>query len=233
VLSLPTHHPDVLLLSIWSEPDHRRRPRGSFLFLMISLLISLLFSSLANAYTFKFTNVPTQCQDLSLVIDGQGSPPYEILIIPVGPSTAANNVEVRRVVDQTFPNNGTTITFPLRFPANSQFVAVVRLSTLISFPLRPHIHPVPQVSDQSGFGTGGTSTSVTVQSSSNSSCYDTSQSVQPLFVFNLYPDKSLTQCSPTRLWWDNTTAKGCAIQGLHSEAPHDHITLTPLSSYTF
>ena len=178
---------------------------------MISPIISLIFFSLANAYTFKFTTVPTQCQDLSLAIDGQGSPPYEVLIIPVGPSTAANNVEVRTVIDQTFPNDGTTITFPLRFPANSQFVAVVRLFSLISIPLRPLIHPATQVSDQSGFGTGGTSTSVTVQSSSNSSCYDTSQSVQPLFVFSLYPDKSLTQCSTTRLWWDNTTVKGYAI----------------------
>ena len=110
---------------------------------MISPLISILFFSLANAYTFKFTSVPTQCQDLSLVIDGQGSPPYEVLIIPVGPSTAQNNVEVRKVIDQTFPNDGTTISFPLRFPANSQFVAVVRRFALIIFPLRPHVYPVP------------------------------------------------------------------------------------------
>jgi len=108
---------------------------------MISLLISIFFSSLANAYTFKFTGVPTQCQDLSLVIDGQGSPPYEVLIIPVGPSTAQNNVEVRKVIDQTFPNDGTTISFPLRFPANSQFVAVVRLSSLVTFPSTPYTHP--------------------------------------------------------------------------------------------
>ena len=179
---------------------------------MISLLISFsLLPSLATAYTFKFTNVPTQCQEVSLGIEGQGSPPYQVLIIPVGPSTAPNNVEVRRVIDQTFPNNGTTISFPLRFPANSQFVAVVRLLTLISFPSPPHTRPAAQVSDQSGFGSGGTSTSVTVQSSSNFSCYDTSQNVQPQFVFSLYPDKSLTQCSPTRLWWDNATVQGYEI----------------------
>jgi hypothetical protein len=85
-----------------------------------------LFPSLAAAYTFKFTSVPTQCQELSLSIDGQGSPPYTVLIIPVGPSTALNNVEVRKVVYQTFPNNGTTVSFPLQFPTNSQFVAAVR-----------------------------------------------------------------------------------------------------------
>jgi len=98
----------------------------------------LLLPSLVAAYTFRFTSVPTQCQEVSLTIDGQGTPPYQVLIIPVGPSTAPNNVEVRRVIDQTFPNNGTTVSFPLRFPANSQFVAVVRLLTLISFPFPPH-----------------------------------------------------------------------------------------------
>ena len=196
------------------------------IFVMIFLSVSLLFPSLAYAYTFKFTSVPTQCQELSLAIEGQGSPPYRVLIIPVGPSTAPNNVEVRRVIDQTFPNDGTTVSFPLRFPANSQFVAVVRLFAPISFSFHPYPHPATQVSDNSGFGTGGTSVSVTVQSSSNSSCYDTSQSVQPQFVFSLYPDKSLTQCSSTRLWWDNATVQGYAIQKLRSEAPHDHITLT-------
>ena len=99
------------------------------LFIMISSAIPIfLFSSLVAAYTFKFTSVPTQCEELSFAIEGQGSPPYEVLIIPVGPSTAPNNVEVRKVVDQTFPNNGTTVSFPLQFPTNSQFVAVVRFS---------------------------------------------------------------------------------------------------------
>lgn len=109
---------------------------------MVSLSIPFfLLPSLAAAYTFEFTSVPTQCQELSLAIDGQGSPPYQVLIIPVGPSTAANNVEVRTVIDQTFPNNGTTISFPLRFPANSQFVAVVRLLTLTPFLFRPYTRP--------------------------------------------------------------------------------------------
>ena len=191
---------------------------------MAALSIPLfLLPSLAAAYTFKFTSVPTQCQELSLAIEGQGSPPYKVLIIPVGPSTAPNNVEVRTVIDQTFPNNGTTISFPLRFPTNSQFVAVVRSSTLVSSSFRPHTRPAAQVSDQSGFGSGGTSVSVTVQSSSNSSCYDTSQTVQPQFVFSLYPDKSLTQCSTTRLWWDNTTVQGYAIK----KPPfRDHSALT-------
>jgi hypothetical protein len=123
---------------------------------MISFSIPFfLFPSLAAAYTFKFTSVPTQCQELSLAIEGQGSPPYEVLIIPVGPSTAPNNVEVRTVVDKTFPNNGTAVSFPLQFPTNSQFVAVVRLFTLScsSFALtqlRSHRFPTSQVSVLAG-----------------------------------------------------------------------------------
>lgn len=110
---------------------------------MISFSIPFfLFPSLAAAYTFKFTSVPTQCQELFLLIEGQGSPPYEVLIIPVGPSTAPNNVEVRTVVDDTFPNNGTTVSFPLRFPTNSQFIAVVRLFIVGLFLLCTYTSPV-------------------------------------------------------------------------------------------
>ncbi|KAF9788328.1 hypothetical protein BJ322DRAFT_1048293 [Thelephora terrestris] len=178
--------------------------------MITSVIPTLLFSSLVAAYSFTFTSVPTQCKELSLAIQGQGSPPYEVLIIPVGPSTAPNNVEVRRVVDQTFPNNGTTVSFPLNFPTNSQFVAVV--------------------SDQSGFGSGGTSAYVTVQSSSNSSCYNTSQSVQPQFVFSLAPAMALTQCSPVRLWWDNSTVQGIpTFQGL---IPGGQSFLIPQGSIT-
>jgi len=109
---------------------------------MIYLSVPLfLLPSLATAYTFRFTSLPTQCQEVSFAIEGQGTPPYQLLIIPVGPSTAPNNVEVRRVVDQTFPNNGTTVSFPLRFPTNSQFVAVVRLFTLTSFSFSLHTRP--------------------------------------------------------------------------------------------
>lgn len=118
--------------------------------MIFSSIPLFLLPSLAAAYTFEFTSVPTQCQELSLAIDGQGSPPYEVLIIPVGPSTAPNNVEVRRVIDQTFPNNGTTISFPLRFPENSQFVAVVRLFALIPpsalTPVPSHRSPTNPVS---------------------------------------------------------------------------------------
>ena len=127
------------------QPELDRGRHRGYLGFLLTMIYSpipfFLLPSLATAYTFRFTSVPTQCQDLSLATEGQGSPPYEVLIIPVGPSTAPNNVEVRKVIDQTFPNNGTTVSFPLRFPANSQFVAVVRLFTLIPSPFL--FTPVP------------------------------------------------------------------------------------------
>jgi len=104
-----------------------------------------LIPPLVAAYTFNFTSVPTQCQELSLSIEGQGNPPYQVLIIPDGPSPVANNTEVRNIIDQTFPDNGTIVSIPLRYPANSHFVATVRLFALISisFPCHPHTCPTP------------------------------------------------------------------------------------------
>ncbi len=67
----------------------------------------------------------------------------------------------------------------------------------------------PQVSDSSGFGTGGTSTPVTVLQSSDSSCYDTTQSVQGPWVFSVSPTGGITQCESVRLWWEQQFVNGC------------------------
>lgn len=88
--------------------------------------LSILFSaSLVSAYSFTFTSQPKQCANLSLEISGSGKPPYNVLIIPYGPSPLANNVEVRTIVSQQFPGDASSLSFQLNFPANSQFVAVV------------------------------------------------------------------------------------------------------------
>lgn len=152
------------------------------------LLPLLLFSSLCSAFTFNFTSTPRQCNNLSFAISGSGQPPYSVLIIPFGPTPLSNYTEVRRIVQQTF--NGTSTSLQLKYPQNSQFVAVV--------------------SDSSGFGSGGTSGAVTVLSSDDSSCYDVSQPVSPTWVYSLVPN-SLTQCAGTRIWWDPTTGlvQGC------------------------
>ena len=60
-----------------------------------------------------------------------------------------------------------------------------------------------QVGDQNGFSSGGTSGAVTVLSSDDSSCFNPTQGVEPGFFYSLVPS-SLTQCQPTRIWWDPT-----------------------------
>ena len=66
-----------------------------------------------------------------------------------------------------------------------------------------------QVSDSSGFGSGGTSLPVTVLRSSDSSCYDASLQVQIPWFFYFNPTGGLRQCGSTRIWWVPSTVNGC------------------------
>jgi len=157
------------------------------------LLSSVLFSlpALSSAFTWSFNAPPQQCGNLSITISGSGQPPYRVLILPFGPSPLPNNTEVRKIIDQPFPSNtATEVTWQLNYPANSQLVAVV--------------------SDQSGFGSGGTSVAAQVLPSNDASCFDASTNVSPQFVFNIEPPNQIVQCSPTRIWWDKSTVQGNA-----------------------
>lgn len=142
---------------------------------MLGRLLPLaLLPALSLAYSFNFESTPKECDDLSISITGSGSPPYNLLIIPFGPSPLPNNVEARKIVQQSF--NGTSTSFELKYPQNSQFVAVL--------------------SDSSGFGSGGTSGVVTVLSGGGSSCYSGTTVTSPPWVYSLVPN-SLTQCMGT------------------------------------
>jgi hypothetical protein len=88
-------------------------------------IIPLFFPLLANAYTWKFTTEPRQCQNVSIAVDGSGNPPYSLLIIPSGPSPLPNTVEVRSIQSMPFLGNSSTLSFKLNYPENSSFVAVV------------------------------------------------------------------------------------------------------------
>ncbi|KAF7983427.1 hypothetical protein HWV62_21675 [Athelia sp. TMB] len=149
--------------------------------------LPLLWALRAHAYSFSITNTPQQCQNLTLSITGSGgTPPYTALVLPYGASPLPNNTEVRRIQDETF--DGTSASFLLAYPSNSQFVVVV--------------------SDATGFGTGGTSTAAQVQTgSSDSSCYGTTQ-VAPVLPFSTVPENQLVQCSPIRIWWTASEAQG-------------------------
>jgi hypothetical protein len=92
-----------------------------------SLTVILLFPLLVNAYSWKFTSVPRQCQNVSLSIQGSGGqPPYSLVIIPFGPSPFPNSTEVRSIQNIHFSGTSTTLSFKLNYPADSSFVAVVR-----------------------------------------------------------------------------------------------------------
>ncbi|KAG6336390.1 hypothetical protein ID866_2710 [Astraeus odoratus] len=157
--------------------------------LALVLVTSLSLSpSLASAFSFTFTSQPQQCANLSFTITGSGTPPYSVLIIPYGPSPLANNVEARTIVYQEFPDNSTSVSFQLKYPTNSQFVAVV--------------------SDSTGFGTGGTSVAANVMGTSDSSCYNSTETVSPDFPFNIDPPNQVVQCSASRLWWDPSNVQG-------------------------
>jgi len=88
-------------------------------------IVPLFFPLLANAYTWKFTSEPRQCQNVTIAVDGSGKPPYSLLIIPSGPSPLQNKVEVRSIQNMPFPGDSSTLSFKLNYPENSSFVAVV------------------------------------------------------------------------------------------------------------
>jgi len=176
-----------------------------------SALCFLTFPSPSAAWVWTFQNTPQQCKNLTITITGSdGIPPYRALIVPVGPTTLPNNTEVRRIMDQPFQGNATTLNFQLNYPANSQFVAVI--------------------SDSSGFGSGGTSVAAQVTTSSDSSCFDPTKDVQPDFVFSIEPPSQLVQCQPMRIWWDNNTVHstpnflGVIPGGQSFPIPEDQIT---------
>lgn len=154
--------------------------------MLASVLVLPFLPHLVAAFSWQFQNAPRQCQNVSIQLQGAGQPPYSILIVPFGPSPLANNKEVRKILN--IPFNGSSANFPLNYPANSQFVAVV--------------------SDSSSFGSGGTSIAAQVLSSDNAGCYDPNAESGPDFVFNIDPPNQIVQCSPSRLWWDNSTVQG-------------------------
>ena len=99
-----------------------------------TLLFTLSLSSLSAAYTWKFDAAPQQCSNLTVSVTGSGGkPPYRILVLPIGPTPLTNNLEVRKILDQPFPDDSTTVSFQLKYPANSQLVTVVSTNFLSHF----------------------------------------------------------------------------------------------------
>lgn len=98
----------------------------------LAILLASVVPELVAAWSFNIENTPQQCQNLSISITGSGgTPPFNAIVVPFGPSPLPNNTEVREVVYQTFDGNSTTANFKLPYPDGSQFVVVV--SSLHSF----------------------------------------------------------------------------------------------------
>ncbi|KIM74568.1 hypothetical protein PILCRDRAFT_14335 [Piloderma croceum F 1598] len=160
--------------------------------LALSLALHLRTSS---GFSFTIDNTPQQCSNLNISVIGSGQPPYSAVIVPYGSTPLANNIEVREVLDVAFIGASTSTSFQLNYPENSQFVVVV--------------------SDSTGFGTGGASVAVQVQTSSDSSCYNNAKSSSPPFTFSITPvDNQLTQCTSTRIDLYGTTQGSVQFYGV-------------------
>lgn len=108
---------------------------------LLPLLLTLLSSSNNNviAYSFNFKTTPSQCGPLTIAITGSGGQaPYRLSIVPWGGSPVnGGQTELRKILDFQF-NDSSQISFPLPYPKNSQFVAIV--SRPLSSHSR-HFHP--------------------------------------------------------------------------------------------
>ena len=141
------------------------------------LLLFAAAPSFVHAFTFNFTAPPTQCTNVTVWWTG-GTAPFRLLLVPTG----ALHPEVRIIADYTI-TSGTNLSFPLQYPGNSTFVAVM--------------------SDATGFGSGGTTSGITVTSSLDTSCLRKTQ-VMPEFL--IYTNPSVPQqCTPMMISY-NTDA---------------------------
>lgn len=84
-----------------------------------------------------------------------------------------------------------------------------------------------QVSDSTGFGSGGTSAEAEVEASDDDSCIDASQSVTPDWFLNLDPPNEIVQCTPTRIWWDASNVTGYVLIHFLGSSHSISLTSTP------
>ena len=97
----------------------------------ISLLFQIILSStVVSAFGFTFSSAPTQCSPLTVTVNG-GTAPYRLDLIPAGPMPRLQK-EIRSIVDVEFSDKTYTLD-TLKFPSDSQFIAMVSDATGVSF----------------------------------------------------------------------------------------------------
>ena len=91
---------------------------------LLAFSLLLYLSALrAYAFSFWFTSNPTQCASVTVQWNG-GSAPYTLLLVPIG----SLSPETRKII-QINVSSGTSTSFTLNYPAQSQFVAVMSDAT--------------------------------------------------------------------------------------------------------
>src|SRR5262245_42507738 len=90
------------------------------------LILSLLpLASVGWSFSFSFSNKPTQCQNVTVTVDG-GQAPYRLVLIPAGPIPEGQ--EIRTIIDQEFSSSPFTLP-ALAFPGGSNFTAIMSDAT--------------------------------------------------------------------------------------------------------
>jgi hypothetical protein len=149
-------------------------------------IILLLAVPLANAFSFWFTGIPTQCANMTVQWTS-GNAPYKLLLVPTGHV----DPETRVILDQTI-QSGNAYSFVLKYPADSSFVAVM--------------------SDNAGTGSGGTSAVTNVASSNDKSCLPTTPSSPEFFLFT--NPSTPQQCAPMEISYNQGAQPPVDILGV-------------------
>jgi len=184
----------IITDSLVCTPRGRRQMRPPQLSILPSLLmmiplrllltiVTLVTMHPSFAHAFNFTTPIHQCANVTMTWGTGGIAPYEVLLVPVGHVTP----EIRTIINYqnitpSASSSTLSFSFPLTFPAGSQFIAILSDSAY-------------------GAGSGGTSDILTVTPSptNDTSCLDTKQ-VKPEFYFYLHPPTP-SQCDPWEISW--------------------------------
>ena len=170
--------------------------------LTTTVLFQIIFSSaVVSAFNFSFSSDPTQCSPLTVTVNG-GTPPYSLNLVPSGPMPGGGG-DIRKIVDEQFSDKTFTLD-ALKFPASSEFFAMVSDATGLSSCHNCSVRYTPRRSHRfiAGLGTGGTSAILTVSGSDNNSCLPTVKRKYD-YIFILNPD-IITLCQPVNITWNST-----------------------------
>ncbi|KAK8843378.1 hypothetical protein IAR55_007035 [Kwoniella newhampshirensis] len=151
-------------------------------------LLALLLS-LPSILAFSFsTSTPTQCGNFTVQWSG-GTPPYHLVLVPTITVASGHIANSSIPTDLTSPYS---YSFNLDQPAGLEFML--------------------SMSDASGWGTGGTTSILTVGSSSDTSCLPSSLNYD--FFFSISPDSNPTSCSTMSVSWDSNATEPVYLYGM-------------------